>query len=54
MAKLKAHVKAHNDLTLNELREYLATAFQLNVSRATVGRAVRHMDLARKKNAARQ
>jgi transposase len=54
LAKLKAHVKAHNDLTLNELREHLATAEQISLSRATVGRAIRQMDMPRKKNAARQ
>ena len=54
LAKLKAHVKAHNDLTLNQLREHLAAADQISVSRATVGRAIRRIDMPRKKNAARQ
>lgn len=53
LAKLKAHLKAHSDLTLNELREHLATAERISVSRATVGRAIQLMDLPRKKNAAR-
>lgn len=54
LAKLKAHVKAHNDATIDELREHLATAEQVSVSRATVGRAIQRLDLPRKKNAARR
>ncbi len=54
LAKLKAHIKARSDLTLSELREHLATAERISVSRATVGRAIQHMDMPRKKNAARQ
>ena len=54
LAKLKAHLKAHSDLTLDELREHLATVEHLSVSRATVGRALQRLNLSRKKNAASQ
>lgn len=54
LTMLKAHVAAHQDATLDELREHLARVEHVPVSRATVGRAIQRLDLPRKKNAARQ
>jgi transposase len=46
---LRAAVAANNDATLSELREHLATKAQVEVSGATVSRALTKLGLPRKK-----
>jgi len=49
LAVLRRLVEAQNDATLEELREQLATEINLWVSRSTIDRALKKLDLTLKK-----
>jgi len=49
--RLRGKVRAQNDITLTELQDFLAAEEQTSVHVATISRALKELDLPRKKRA---